>query len=180
MASSRTIASLLWRSQRIYQVFGANTDVGKTIFTTLLCKAAKKLWADETVTFLKPVSTGPDDEADDRCKSWSHISSTPEINTSADAIDRCDLERQCCKDNWKIKYARIIELEVLTSTFESSEYICPWRVYCCIVQVRHTRQSTSRGPSIWKGKLLSPFFPIEIFFFVFLLHVSVTSLLAVS
>lgn len=71
MASSPTtttrIASLLWPSQRTYQVFGANTDVGKTIFTTLLCTAANKLWAHDSVTFLKPVSTGPDDEADDRC-----------------------------------------------------------------------------------------------------------------
>lgn len=67
--ASRTITSLFWRSHRIYQIFGANTDVGKTIFTTLLCKAARKIWPQETVTFLKPVSTGPDDEADDRCKS---------------------------------------------------------------------------------------------------------------
>ena len=62
------LASLLWRSLRAYQVFGANTDVGKTVFTTLLGRTAKKLWQDERVTFLKPVSTGPADEADDRCK----------------------------------------------------------------------------------------------------------------
>ncbi|KAK9436578.1 bifunctional dethiobiotin synthetase/adenosylmethionine-8-amino-7-oxononanoate aminotransferase [Metarhizium brunneum] len=60
------LASLLWRSLRVYQVFGANTDVGKTIFTTLLARTAKKLWKDENVAFLKPVSTGPEDEADDR------------------------------------------------------------------------------------------------------------------
>lgn len=66
--ASQPVASLLWRSKRIYQIFGANTDVGKTIFTTLLCKAVKKLWANEPVTFLKPVSTGADNEADDRCK----------------------------------------------------------------------------------------------------------------
>ncbi|KAJ4396709.1 hypothetical protein N0V93_000930 [Gnomoniopsis smithogilvyi] len=60
------ITSLLWRSQRAYQVFGANTDVGKTIFTTLLCKGTKKLWNDRAVTFLKPVSTGPAHEADTR------------------------------------------------------------------------------------------------------------------
>lgn len=62
------VASLLWRSLRVYQVFGANTDVGKTIFTTLLARTAKKLWKDESVTFLKPVSTGAEDEADERCK----------------------------------------------------------------------------------------------------------------
>lgn len=97
MASSRAITSLLWRSQRIYQVFGANTDVGKTIFTTLLCKAARTLWANETVTFLKPVSTGPDDEADDRCKSLPlffdlDYSMSREISKTqrTDAINRCE------------------------------------------------------------------------------------------
>ncbi|PNY23950.1 Bifunctional dethiobiotin synthetase/7,8-diamino-pelargonic acid aminotransferase, mitochondrial, partial [Tolypocladium capitatum] len=60
------LAALLWRSLRAYQVFGANTDVGKTVFTTLLGRTAKKLWADERVAFLKPVSTGPAHEADDR------------------------------------------------------------------------------------------------------------------
>lgn len=62
------ITSLLWRSLRAYQVFGANTDVGKTIFTTLLCKGTKKIWSDRAVTFLKPVSTGPAHEADTRCE----------------------------------------------------------------------------------------------------------------
>ncbi|POR39151.1 Bifunctional dethiobiotin synthetase/7,8-diamino-pelargonic acid aminotransferase, mitochondrial [Tolypocladium paradoxum] len=60
------LASLLWRSLRAYQVFGANTDVGKTVFTTLLGRTARKLWSDERVAFLKPVSTGPASEADDR------------------------------------------------------------------------------------------------------------------
>lgn len=63
------ITSLLWRSQRAYQIFGANTDVGKTIFSTLLCKGTKELWKDSKVTFLKPVSTGPASEADTRCES---------------------------------------------------------------------------------------------------------------
>lgn len=62
------ISSLLWRKQRVYQVFGANTDVGKTIFTTMLCNGAKKV-SDEQVAFLKPVSTGSADESDSRCKS---------------------------------------------------------------------------------------------------------------
>ncbi|ATY66051.1 dethiobiotin synthetase [Cordyceps militaris] len=59
------LAALLWRSLRIYQVFGANTEVGKTVFTTLLCKSAKRHWQQENVSFLKPVSTGPLNEADD-------------------------------------------------------------------------------------------------------------------
>ncbi|KAI2633178.1 PLP-dependent transferase [Hypomontagnella submonticulosa] len=57
---------LLWRSLRIFQVYGANTDVGKTIFATVLCKAARSIWKKEQTAYLKPVSTGPQDEADDR------------------------------------------------------------------------------------------------------------------
>ncbi|PYH48131.1 adenosylmethionine-8-amino-7-oxononanoate aminotransferase [Aspergillus saccharolyticus JOP 1030-1] len=53
----------LWRTLRAHQVYGANTDVGKTIVSTLLCKA---LQPQGPVSFLKPVSTGPLDEADDR------------------------------------------------------------------------------------------------------------------
>ncbi len=67
--------SLLWRSLRIYQVYGANTEVGKTVFTTLLCKAAHSRPPGEGVVFLKPVSTGPDDEADEKCKRfWFAVS----------------------------------------------------------------------------------------------------------
>lgn len=62
------LAALLWRSLRVYQIFGANTEVGKTVFTTLLCKTAKRNWQDENVSFLKPVSTGPLSEADDQCE----------------------------------------------------------------------------------------------------------------
>jgi bifunctional dethiobiotin synthetase / adenosylmethionine---8-amino-7-oxononanoate aminotransferase len=54
--------SSLHRHLLTYQLYGANTDVGKTIFSTILCKALalarKKTW------YLKPVSTGPLDEAD--------------------------------------------------------------------------------------------------------------------
>ncbi|KAF2085394.1 onanonoxo-7-onima-8-eninoihtemlysoneda [Saccharata proteae CBS 121410] len=57
--------SLLWRSLRAYQIYGANTDVGKTIFSTLLCKASAERGLNERVSFVKPVSTGPLDEADD-------------------------------------------------------------------------------------------------------------------
>ncbi|KAK6450175.1 adenosylmethionine-8-amino-7-oxononanoate aminotransferase [Trichoderma asperellum] len=60
------LASPLWRSLRAYQIFGANTEVGKTVFSTLLCKAAAARTTGRGVAFLKPVSTGPDSEADDR------------------------------------------------------------------------------------------------------------------
>ncbi|RBA18480.1 adenosylmethionine-8-amino-7-oxononanoate aminotransferase [Fusarium proliferatum] len=39
------VPALLWRSLRAHQVYGANTDVGKTIFTTILCNSARA--ADE-------------------------------------------------------------------------------------------------------------------------------------
>ncbi|KAL2159854.1 hypothetical protein VTH06DRAFT_1987 [Thermothelomyces fergusii] len=58
--------ALLWRSLRTYQIFGANTDVGKTIVSTLLCKAAQRLWQTERITYLKPVSTGQAVDADDQ------------------------------------------------------------------------------------------------------------------
>ncbi|KAK4041223.1 pyridoxal phosphate-dependent transferase [Parachaetomium inaequale] len=58
--------SLLWRSLRVYQIYGANTEVGKTVITTTLCKAARRLWAGEETAYLKPVSTGPAGDADDR------------------------------------------------------------------------------------------------------------------
>ncbi|KAF6754470.1 onanonoxo-7-onima-8-eninoihtemlysoneda [Ephemerocybe angulata] len=54
----------LYKHLRVHQIFGANTDVGKTILTTALSRAsaAKKF----PVFYLKPVSTGALDDADDR------------------------------------------------------------------------------------------------------------------
>ncbi|KAH8695203.1 onanonoxo-7-onima-8-eninoihtemlysoneda [Talaromyces proteolyticus] len=57
------IGAALWRSLRAHQVYGANTNVGKTVVSTLLCKA---LAERGSVGFLKPVSTGSLEEADDR------------------------------------------------------------------------------------------------------------------
>ena len=70
---SGPVGSLLHRGLRTYQIYGANTDVGKTVFTTLLCRTARRLWRDEQVAFLKPISTGPQDEADDRCMSTRNM-----------------------------------------------------------------------------------------------------------
>ncbi|KAI0261543.1 PLP-dependent transferase [Gloeopeniophorella convolvens] len=55
--------SLLFKNLRVHQVFGANTDVGKTVLTSGLVRAsaAKK----NQVFYLKPVSTGPMQDADD-------------------------------------------------------------------------------------------------------------------
>ncbi|KAJ5595401.1 uncharacterized protein N7459_001609 [Penicillium hispanicum] len=54
----------LWRSLRAHQVYGANTDVGKTIVSTVLCNAVQQ--RKQRAAFLKPVSTGALDEADDQ------------------------------------------------------------------------------------------------------------------
>ncbi|KAK4612052.1 Bifunctional dethiobiotin synthetase/adenosylmethionine-8-amino-7-oxononanoate aminotransferase [Fulvia fulva] len=59
----RQVGSVLWPKLRVLQVYGANTGVGKTIFSSILCRAFKKR-LDE-VNYLKPVSTGPLEEADD-------------------------------------------------------------------------------------------------------------------
>ncbi|KAA1467356.1 onanonoxo-7-onima-8-eninoihtemlysoneda [Dentipellis sp. KUC8613] len=55
--------SLLFKNLRIHQVFGANTDVGKTILTSALVRASAA--AQNKVFYLKPVSTGPMEDADD-------------------------------------------------------------------------------------------------------------------
>ena len=66
------VGSILWRGLRTYQVYGANTDVGKTVLTTILCKAARRLYQEEKTSYLKPVSTGPHDQADERCQSTTN------------------------------------------------------------------------------------------------------------
>ncbi|KAG6330680.1 hypothetical protein ID866_8408 [Astraeus odoratus] len=55
--------SHLYRHLRIHQIFGANTDVGKTIVTTALVRASAI--KNNSVFYLKPVSTGPLRDADD-------------------------------------------------------------------------------------------------------------------
>ncbi|PPJ57852.1 hypothetical protein CBER1_00058 [Cercospora berteroae] len=59
----RTIGSVLWPKFRVLQIYGANTGVGKTIFSSILCRAFRKKL--ENVKYLKPISTGPLKEADD-------------------------------------------------------------------------------------------------------------------
>ncbi|KAH9481691.1 Bifunctional dethiobiotin synthetase/adenosylmethionine-8-amino-7-oxononanoate aminotransferase [Psilocybe cubensis] len=55
--------STLFRHFRVHQVFGANTNVGKTILTTALVRASAQ--RGKNVYYLKPVSTGPLEDADD-------------------------------------------------------------------------------------------------------------------
>jgi len=61
--------SSLFKNLRIHQIFGANTNVGKTVMTTVLVGASAA--RNHPVFFLKPVSTGPPQDADDRCVPWS-------------------------------------------------------------------------------------------------------------
>ncbi|KAJ7472139.1 PLP-dependent transferase [Mycena latifolia] len=55
--------ALLFKHLRIHQIFGANTDVGKTILTTALVRGSAALKND--AFYLKPISTGPIEDADD-------------------------------------------------------------------------------------------------------------------
>lgn len=69
--------SSLWRNLRAYQIYGANTNVGKTVISTILCKSLARSNPAPKIWYLKPISTGPLAEADDR-----HISRfSPEANT---------------------------------------------------------------------------------------------------
>lgn len=61
-------SSILWRNLRVHQIYGANTDVGKTVFTTILCNAVAKRYKRDQTFFLKPVSTGLAQESDSWCK----------------------------------------------------------------------------------------------------------------
>ncbi|KAH0291198.1 PLP-dependent transferase [Aureobasidium namibiae CBS 147.97] len=62
----RQVGSALWPRLRAVQVYGANTGVGKTVVSTLLCKALRKRLPDYNVHYLKPISTGPLDDQDNR------------------------------------------------------------------------------------------------------------------
>ncbi|KAL6709232.1 hypothetical protein ACN47E_001639 [Coniothyrium glycines] len=59
------VPSGLWKKLLAVQVYGANTGVGKTVFSTLLGAHFGKRLAPWGVRYIKPVSTGPADEADD-------------------------------------------------------------------------------------------------------------------
>lgn len=60
-------AAGLWKNLIALQVYGANTGVGKTVFSTLLGShfARRSKSAKWRLHYIKPVSTGPLTEADD-------------------------------------------------------------------------------------------------------------------
>lgn len=72
-----TINGALWRKFGAVQIYGANTDVGKTIFSTLLCNGQN--WS-----FLKPVSTGPRHTADDMLVSFGQRKYTRNLTNLSD------------------------------------------------------------------------------------------------
>ena len=56
------------RAFQAYQIFAANTDVGKTILATGLCRAAALIAKQKNrdVFYLKPVQTGYPVDSDER------------------------------------------------------------------------------------------------------------------
>ncbi|CAK9781058.1 adenosylmethionine-8-amino-7-oxononanoate transaminase [Cutaneotrichosporon oleaginosum] len=73
---------LLFPKLPVHQVFGANTDVGKTLLTTALIRsAASRMQGDGKIFYLKPVSTGPESDSDEafvrrHTSPYSHIVNT--------------------------------------------------------------------------------------------------------
>jgi hypothetical protein len=57
------VGAVLWPTLQCFQIYGANTGVGKTIVSTLLCKTLSRK-RDARVHYVKPVSTGPRNEED--------------------------------------------------------------------------------------------------------------------
>lgn len=76
----------LWKNLIAVQVYGANTGVGKTVFSTLLGSHLKRRVSKEKwpVHYIKPVSTGPLGEADGRCVLIDQMYCTFEIDRPTD------------------------------------------------------------------------------------------------
>lgn len=58
------IGAALWPKLQCIQIYGANTNVGKTIVSAILGTALRS--RNVKTNYIKPVSTGPTDEADHR------------------------------------------------------------------------------------------------------------------
>lgn len=58
----------LWQNLIAVQIYGANTGVGKTVVSTLLGRhfSQREGTTRWNTHYIKPVSTGPSDEADER------------------------------------------------------------------------------------------------------------------
>ncbi|KAG1080392.1 hypothetical protein G6F42_023371 [Rhizopus arrhizus] len=71
------------RAFQAYQIFAANTNVGKTIFATGLCRAAAIVAKESNrdVFYLKPVQTGYPVDSDERHVKTYHNSSILKSDT---------------------------------------------------------------------------------------------------
>ena len=70
------VRGALWKKQIAVQIYGANTDVGKTVFSTLLGLGfkngfMKQPWKKFKIQYIKPVSTGPFNDRDDKSVCFS-------------------------------------------------------------------------------------------------------------
>ncbi|KAK4969317.1 hypothetical protein LTR66_011686 [Elasticomyces elasticus] len=63
---ARPVGSVLYTGLKAVQIYGANTGVGKSVVSTALCRALRRKLPHEKVHYLKPISTGPLGDADDR------------------------------------------------------------------------------------------------------------------
>lgn len=154
-------SSSLWRSLRVYQIYGANTNVGKTIMSTILCKAFARKFPAETTWYLKPVSTGPLDEADDR-----HLTRfSPETKTSClfqfdEAVSPHIAARssKVCASELVMKLNKL-KLIIRTASFRHRSPRTGSRssvIMCSIRSGNDTRRNSRRSPlSNTKWKLSS-------------------------
>lgn len=73
MGSTTAVGGSLWPSMRALQIWGANTDVGKTIFSAILCLSAANKRPLEGVYYIKPVSTGLAEHMDSKHIRRAHL-----------------------------------------------------------------------------------------------------------
>jgi len=117
------IGAALWPSLQVYQLYGANTNVGKTIVSTLLCNAL--LRSHETrVHYIKPVSTGPPDSADERC-------ATPHPSA-------------CGWSTW----LTMLTVEISKPSFHT----CSWCGIPDAISIFKTCQPAHSSARVWRGK----------------------------
>lgn len=55
---------MLWRDLKVWQIWGANTDVGKSVVSTVLCKALRHRAQADQIFYLKPIQTGLEADSD--------------------------------------------------------------------------------------------------------------------
>lgn len=61
------VPGLLWRSRRIFQIWGTDRHNTKHVIAAILCAAARHRWQHEQVTFLRPAPTTQADKVNSKC-----------------------------------------------------------------------------------------------------------------